>query len=198
MRYLIPVLAVACLSLGACATTEEEVSVPHTVSVVAPTPGAERVRVTVSSIDGRQSNRGRISTKMNGYGMEMAAIRSKEDVAAVVNGAVTAELQARGYRLEAGGAAINVTVETFYNQFSMGLVSGGASANVTLAFTVAGPDGATLYSRRIAATGKKADIQLFSGANAAGALAKGLDHALQTLFEDPAFTEALKHAGAAR
>lgn len=198
MKILLPLLASACLCLGACATTEDVVSVSHTASAAQPVAGAAEIKVTVAATDARTTNRGRISTKVNGYGMEMAAIRSKEEVADVVKAALADEMKAHGYRLEGGGPTVSAAVETFYSSFKVGLVAGTAAADVAMTVTVTGTDGAVLYTRRIEAKGEKRNIQLASGGNAAAALSDGLDHALSTLFADPAFAAALKgKAGAA-
>ena len=78
------ILAIVALAatLTACATTEEIVPIPYAPAEAAAVPGAESIQVTVVAVDARTTHRQRISTKINGYGMEMAPIRSKEEVAA--------------------------------------------------------------------------------------------------------------------
>lgn len=90
--------------LSACAVTEDTVPVPYTASAVSADPRLAMVRVSVSATDARTTNRGRIGSKMNGYGMEMAAIRTSDDIAAAVKSAITTELKDRGYSLTDGGA----------------------------------------------------------------------------------------------
>lgn len=68
------VIAVAAAAgLAACATVEDTAHVAYAAHG-APAAAAASVRVTVTAADARVTNRGRISTKKNGYGMEMAAI----------------------------------------------------------------------------------------------------------------------------
>ena len=79
------------LGLGACATSEDIVPVPYAVSTATATPGAQNIRVTVASSDARTENRARLGVQINGYGMEMAAIRSQVEVTDIVRDAISAE-----------------------------------------------------------------------------------------------------------
>ena len=94
------VAMLAALSLSACALTVDEVDVaykPQTQPVAI--GGADNVKVKVTASDARASNRDRISVKKNGYGMEMAAIRSQVEVTDIVRDAISAELRQRGYQV---------------------------------------------------------------------------------------------------
>jgi len=189
MRILLPLLLAA--SLGACATTEDIVPVPYAASAAAPVAGAAQVKVTVQATDARTSNRGRISSKINGYGMEMAAIRAKEDVADTVREAIGAELKSRGYTEAPGGAKISAAVETFYADFKTGVLAGKAKGDVALTVTVSDADGGERYRRRISGAAEKS-VQMASGKNAADAIGRALGDALRTLFGDAAFLNALR------
>lgn len=178
-------------ALAGCATTEETVAVPYAASAATPVAGASQVSVVVRGQDARTTNRGRISSKINGYGMEMAAIRAKDDVGLTVQNAISAELGARGYRLQPGGATVNAAVETFFSEFKTGLLAGKSHADVAMTVTVADANGAERYRRRVEGSGEKT-IQLASGKNAAETLGEALADALRKLFGDEAFLGALR------
>ena len=193
MRFLLPLALAA--GLTACATTEDVVPVSYTASAAQSVPGAENIHVSVTATDARTTNRGRISTKVNGYGMEMAAIRTNDDIAADVKNAIANELKARGYKLSDGGQQVSAAVTTFYTTFNTGMWAGRADGRVEMTVKVSDPSGRTLYSRDLHGLSQKT-IQLASGKNAAAALSDALSEALKTLFTDGDFLKALAGQGA--
>ncbi|WP_167334149.1 YajG family lipoprotein [uncultured Brevundimonas sp.] len=164
--------------------------VPYAVSTAAPTPGAQNIRVTVASSDARTENRARIGAQINGYGMEMAAIRSQVEVTDIVRDAIAAELRQRGYQVGDSGARVNAEVTTFYNDFSVGMLAGKSKADVGLTVTVTNAAGAEVYRRAIAGQAERT-VQLANGGNAATTLSQALSLALKELMGDPAFVAAL-------
>lgn len=191
MRTLVLFLCAA--SLAACATTEDVVPVNYVATAASQVSGASAVQVNVVTSDARTTNRGRISTKLNGYGMEMAAIRSQGEVTDIVRGALESELKARGYGLGAGagGPRVNAAVETFYADFDVGMLAGKAKGDVKLTASVAAPGGAERYRTTVTGHAEKS-VQLASGKNAAAALSEALADALRKLFGDQAFLQALR------
>ena len=189
MRLLL--ICAAAAALTACATREETVAVPYTPSAAATVPGVDQVRVTVTATDARTTNRGRISSKINGYGMEMAAIRSEAPVTVIAQRAIEAELKQRGFQVgQNGGATVNAAVETFFNEFNAGFWQGKASAQVRMTVTVSEGDRA-VYRRTISGEGGKG-IMTASGGNAASALSLALSAAMTDLFADPDFIRAAR------
>jgi len=186
------ILAIVALAatVTACATTEETVPVGYVPAPASAQAGAETIQVTVTAVDARTTNRARISTKMNGYGMEMAPIRSKEEVADIVRDALSAEFKQRGYRLAAGGPKVEAKVATFYSQYGVGILAGKAVATVDLTVTVTSPSGAEVYKRVLNGKSEKS-VQIFNGKNAAAALSAALADDFKTLFADEVFTKAL-------
>jgi len=172
----------------ACATVEDSVHVPY-VAHGTPRSDVQNVRVTVIASDARTTNRGRISTKKNGYGMDMAAIRTQDDLAEVTKNAIGDEFKARGYQLASGGVTVNADVTTFYADFKTGIVTGDADADVVMMVTET-RDGRSLYSREVHGKGHKV-VAMASGGNAAAALALALGNAIDQLFADPAFVNGL-------
>lgn len=180
----------AALSLSACATSEDVVPIPYTASSAVVVPAAASITVTVAATDARTENRARIGAQINGYGMEMAAIRSETEITEVVQNAIAAELRQRGYSVGDTGARINASVETFYNSFKVGMLAGKSQADVTMTVTVTGRTGGEVYSRRLTGQAERS-VQLANGGNAATTLSQALAKALEDLMADPAFTAAL-------
>lgn len=189
MRTLALFLCAA--SLAACATTEDVVPVNYVPGAASQVSGASAVQVSVTTSDARTTNRGRISTKLNGYGMEMAAIRSQGEVTDIVRGALESEFKARGYGLGAGGPTVNAAVETFYADFDVGMLAGKAKGDVKLTASVSAPGGAERYRTTVTGHAEKS-VQLASGKNAAASLSEALADALRKLFGDQAFLQALR------
>lgn len=189
LRPAIAVFAAALLS--ACALSEDKVPVDYIANTsVTPVAGAEAVTLTVTGIDGRTQYTDRISTKKNGYGMEMARIISTNDVVEVVRGGVERELKAQGYVIGPNGLSVTVELQNFYNNFRLGLVQGSAVAEVAIAVKVRNAAGGLLYSQLYDATAS-VDVMLASGTNAREALQKALTQATQKIVEDKALQAAL-------
>ncbi|WP_426013222.1 YajG family lipoprotein [Caulobacter sp. DWR2-3-1b2] len=186
------ILAIIALAatVTACATTEEVIPVGYVPAAVPAVAGADSILVTVTAVDGRSTNRARISTKINGYGMEMAPIRSKEEVADIVRDALSAEFKQHGYRLASGGPKVEAKVTTFYNQFGVGMFAGKANSEVNVTVSVTSPSGAQVYTRDLAGKASKS-VQMASGKNAVASLTEALADDFKTLFADEAFTKAL-------
>lgn len=189
-RYLAGAALAAALAVSACATSEDVVPVPYTVSQAARVAGAESIVVSVAGTDARTENRARIGVQINGYGMDMAAIRSTEEVSDIVRNAIAAELNQRGYRVGDGGARVNASVETFFNDFATGMFAGKSTADVAMTVTVTSRTGQQVYSRRITGHAERT-VQIANGGNAATTLSQALSQATGTLMADPAFSAAL-------
>lgn len=144
-------LALALLC-GTCALTTEQIDVPYQPAAEAqPVPGVATAPVAVSATDGRTAHRDWVSSEKNGYGMEMAAITAKEDVATAAGDAVRQELAARGFPIGAGGAKVKLEVARFYNDFKVGFWTGESDA--TVALTVKVSRGAVAFSKLYDANG---------------------------------------------
>ena len=190
-------LAVACCmavaSLSGCALTTEQIELNYTPQAgVAKVAGAENVSVNVQVADQRL-DKSKVSSKKNGFGMEMAPITATEDVAVTVRKAIETELQARGFQLGSDAALVKVAADVtrFYNDHKMGFFAGDAVADLTLSVTVKSQRGALLFSKQIVAQGMEKNTQLATGNNARLALDRALENGMKMLFEDPAFVSAL-------
>ena len=186
------VVAIA-IALSGCATVEDVVPVNYTAQGGAETGAG--IKVVTEVVDARTTDRARISTKINGYGQELAAIRPDREVSAIIKDAFDAELKSRGYALDAGGPKATISVKRFYSNFKLGVFSGDANADVQLAASVTLPNGTVVYERDFEVTGTEANIQFASGLNAARALSDGLKNAFAAIFADEKFVAALRGQG---
>ena len=153
------VLAFACCvavaSLSGCALTTEQIDLNYTQQAgVSKVAGAENVSVNVQVADQRL-DKSKVSSKKNGYGMEMAPITATEEVAVTVRKAIEKELQARGFQLGSETALVKVAADVtrFYNDHKMGFFSGDAVADLNMSVTVKSRSGAQLFSKQITAQG---------------------------------------------
>jgi uncharacterized lipoprotein YajG len=183
-------------SVSACALSEDTVSLQYRpMAAVAEVAGAKQVGIVVAVADARTDHRDRVSVKKNGYGMEMAAIRSDRDVTLILKEAIETELRARGFRVGEGSAQAKADLLKFYNDFKIGFFSGDAVAEITFNVQVVANDGTILYSKPVSSTGKAPDILLASGSNAKTALENGLQTAVANLMNDQDFINAVLKSG---
>jgi len=186
----------AALALSACALTEDTVSLQYrAMPSVAPVAGANAVAINVVVADARTQHQDRVSVKKNGYGMEMAAIRSDRHPTSVVKDAIETELKARGFRVGEGAGQAKIELITFYNDFKIGFFSGDAVADVNFNVQVLGAGGVILFSKPVSSSGKAPNILLANGSNAKEALENGLQTAVANLMADQAFIDAVIKAG---
>jgi len=190
-------LAFACCmaaaGLSGCALTTEQVELNYTQQAgVSKVAGADTVSVNVQVTDQRL-DKSKISSKKNGYGMEMAPITATEDVAVTVRKAIEKELQARGFQPGSDAALVRIAADItrFYNDHKMGFFAGDAVADLNLSVIVKSKSDTLLYSKQIIAQGMEKNTQLASGNNAKIALERALENGMKTLFEDRAFVSAL-------
>lgn len=137
----------------------------------------------------------KVSSKKNGYGMEMAPIIATEDVAVTIRRAIEQELQARGFKIGTDALVqISADLIRFYNDHKVGFLSGDAVADLNMAVVVKSKEGGQLYSRQIIAQGLEPNTQLMTGDNAKLALNRALENGMKMLFEDQEFLSALLEA----
>jgi len=196
--YALPwlVILLAVLGLGGCALTEGHVDIAYTP--VNPSPakviGAEETAVQVT-IDDQRPSKDTVGHKSNGYGMEMAQIKSDNDVDQTLQSAIEGELKERGFTIASGGAALLVTLTKFENTFKNGFWSGTAEAEIVMNTVVKNSSGNIIYTKLVDADGINDGIQLASPENAQIALDAALQNGVAKLFEDNAFISALQSTG---
>ncbi len=194
----IAVVVFAGLLCSGCALTTAKIDVPYQPAV-APgpvLPGAAAATVSVATTDARTTYRDRVSTKKNGYGMEMAAIVPTNDLAATLSDAFKQELAARGFHVGSGGGAADIQLVRFYSDFKTGFFSGDALATVAYNIKVTGPGGAVAFSKYYEGTGTQPNVQIMGADNARAALVKAFTAAVASAVNDPDFLAAVQKAGA--
>ena len=126
-RMILITMAVLTLGSG-YALTQERITLSY-----APQVGVQKVErtnttaVTVEVVDSRVT-KDRVGSKHNGYGMEMAAITSQEDISSLIKRSAESELQNRGFPLGAHKAQVLIEVVKFANDFKFGFVSADAGS----------------------------------------------------------------------
>lgn len=196
------VLAIASMvsvfALSGCALTTDRIELQYDPQQnVAALPGASEVSVGVKVNDVR-GDKSKVSSKKNGFGMEMAPILTTEDVTITVRRAIEQELKARGFKLgtdEAARVAIAADLVRFYNDHKTGFFAGDAVADLNMSVTVRARTGEIRYTKQLVAQGVEPNTQLMTGNNAKLALDRALASGMRILFEDQAFLAALVGEG---
>ncbi len=184
---------VALVTLSGCALTTDRIELQYNQQQgISQIPGARNVSVNVQVADQRQ-DKSKVSSKKNGFGMEMAPILATEDVAVTVRRAIEQELRARGFQLGSDSALVQIAADLtrFYNDHKTGFFAGDAVADLNMSVTVKSKKGDLLYSRQVISQGIEPNTQLMSGENARLALNRALENGMKSLFEDQAFLSAL-------
>lgn len=184
---------IALMTLSGCALTTDHIQLSYSQQEgVPPVPGASDVTVSVQVNDQRQ-DKSKVSSKKNGFGMEMAPILASEDVAVTVRRAIEQELRSRGFQLSADPARVQIAADLtrFYNDHKTGFFAGDAVADLNMSVVVKSRKGDSLYAKQIIAQGIEPNIQLMSGENARLALNRALENGMRLLFEDQAFLAAM-------
>jgi uncharacterized lipoprotein len=194
MRFLAAIAA--CLLLSSCAFVEDQVTIRYNAPAnIAVAKGAENVTVQVVAQDGRVSNRDRVATKKNGYGMEAAKITAANDIVQEVGNAVRAELASLGFKIGPGGLIVNVETATFYNDFKPGFWSADSVAEVAFNLTVKRQDGGFVYSKSYKAVGATNGNMMMGGDAAVAPLTNALRDAVQAMVRDTDLQQAMVRAG---
>jgi uncharacterized lipoprotein YajG len=189
-------LLIAMLSLvTGCALVEDRVTMnynpPANLAVI---QNAQALPISVQAQDGRASNKDRISSKKNGYGMEMARIVAANDVVQLVRDAVEHELTSFGFPPGPGGLKASVDLQTFYNDFKIGFFSGDAVAEVAFNLIISNTSGAMIYARSYKGVGMNRNVLLAQGREAQPALQEALTNAMQDMISDAGLQAALQQS----
>ncbi len=181
--------------LSGCALTTENIDLSYTPQPgVAKIAGADNITVSVQVNDQRQDRSNKVSSKKNGFGMEMAPILANEDITVTIRRAIEQELQSRGFSV-ANESVVSILAEVtrFWNDHKTGFFSGDAIADLNMSVLVKDKSANILYSRNLQAQGIEPNTQLMNGNNARLALNDALEKGMKSLFEDRTFVSALIH-----
>jgi uncharacterized lipoprotein YajG len=196
MKRFLAALTLILLCSG-CALTTAQIDVPYQPAAGATVgiSNAAALSVAVTTTDGRTTYRDRVSSKKNGYGMEMAAIVASNDLPTSISEAFRQELSARGFKMGPQGAIVQVELARFYNDFKTGFFSGDAVANVSFNVKVLSPAGGIAFAKLYEGNGTEPNIQMAGGDNARAALIKAFSASVNSVVNDPDFIRALLEAG---
>ena len=197
LRPLIYLFLIPLFLLTGCALTRDHVSLEYN-SLTQPqvVPHAEKVHVKVDVQDHRVE-KSKISCKKNGYGMEMASILSKEDIATIINQAISQELTDRGFILEAienPNVVIDVELVKFYSDFKVGFFSSESVSELIMNVKAGNTLNKNSYRRVISSVGKESPVFIHGGKNAKRSLEDVLRKGVAELMEDREFLETLLNA----
>lgn len=183
------------VALGACAISEDIVPVSFQATESVVSIGADGKVFKLSVSDKRGKYKGRIGAKINGFGSEMADIKSTVTVPLIVQDAFTKELEARKLTVHTNdGRALEVSITAFHNNFEVGMMSGKARGIVAFTVKITNAAGATIFDEAISKVNVLEGIMLASGENAAKAVEGALATAMEALFQNKAFLDALRQA----
>lgn len=191
------ILSLITMALSGCALTVDKIDVAYQAPAnLGQVAGAKNVTVQVAATDARTSYQDRVSSKKNGYGMEMAAIVATNDVVQTTGQAIEKELSAMGFAIGPNGATINVKVVKFYNDFKTGIFSGDAVAEVILDVSVQDAGKNILYAKTYTGTGINKDIMVMGGSSAQPALVNALGDVVKGVVDDPELQRVLLKSAA--
>ena len=190
--------AVLLFLLNACALTVDTIDVEYKPDVAAKVlPDAKSVVVNLDVQDVRTSYQDRVSSKKNGYGMEMAAIVSKRDVRSMVIDAFRTELKLRGFSVGESPVSVQTNIHKFYSDFKVGFFSGESVGEVTFFVQVQGLDSKPFHANTYTGEGEITDVVLMGGENAKKSIELAFATAVQKVMTDERFIQAILKAHSA-
>ncbi|AWZ00656.1 putative lipoprotein [Rhodobiaceae bacterium] len=187
-RFILSMIALTLLA--GCALSEDKVAlryVPTTSS--ASVEAAKGLQINLDVVDARTTNRTVISRKINGYGMEMAAIRATQNPTELVERALKQELRSRGFDVGNSGLSVTAKLNEFYNQYEVGFFTGSAVSNVVVHILV-GDTVEPSFDKTFSAN-QTDEVVLADGANAKAALEAALGKVVSEVMANPDFMNAL-------
>ena len=188
--HLAATILLAAMLLGGCAITTGHVDLSYEPSGAATkVADANSAKVAVEVSDKRPTQV--VGDKMNGYGMKMADIVSDTDVPATVKNAIESELTSRGFTLGSGGSLVGVKLSDLHNQYSMGFLSGEATATMGMEVAVERPEGTIRYKKYITGQYVLTGVQVAGEDNAQKALNEAIKDCISKLFSDTGFVNSL-------
>jgi uncharacterized lipoprotein len=186
---------VCALVVSACALSEDIVPVNYAAPKEAAPIAAAGKTFKLDVVDNRGVYRGQIGAKVNGWGQEMAAIRSTVPVRDIVRNALIDELKLRKIAVDdAQVRAIDISITAMHNNFQTGFASGSARGIVTFTVKVVATDGSSRFNATVSEIHEETGIQIASGENAAKAVEGALAKAMKALFDNRDFIAVLAGA----
>lgn len=170
------IAAAILVSLSGCASTVtlNEYKAPANNNDVAIIKGGTTALTVVDSrVDPA------IGHQKNGFGFEIADIRSDRPVASIVKSAIDSEFERRGVKVKDGKDVI-VRITNFTTEFENGLLENYVSGHVTLVVSIGS------FSKTIDVK-NKSTVVFKTDAGVKAALAEAMDKAMNEMFNNSAF-----------
>jgi uncharacterized lipoprotein YajG len=184
--------------LGACALTVDTIDIAYKPDFAAKSPpGAESITVNLNVEDARTSYRDRVSSKKNGYGMEMAAIVTKRDVQSIVADAFKEELVRHGFNVGESPVVVQVNIQKFYSNFKVGFWSGTSAGEVIFSVQVQDSELKPFFAKHYAGDRDIKGVMLAGGGNAKKAIEPAFANAVKKIMTDEKFIKAIFKADSA-
>jgi uncharacterized lipoprotein YajG len=181
----------AILALPGCMYVPERVQVSYQPTQQShETPPLVWKKIGILVTDNRRDGK-QVSCKKGNYGVELASIKLRGNLADAIENAIAAELNQFGYGVGEGDPVIEVEIQRFYNDFKRGFVKSRGVAELFLGVHVKKMDGAIVYSKNIIGLGENGNVWIQSGENAKIALESALTDAIHKLIKDQYFRQAL-------
>lgn len=179
------------LGLTGCNYIPEKVDVSYEPLIqFTPTIQANAAPLDVIVVDSRREG-AQVGCKKGEYGIELASIRLKNNLAEVIQEALRTELKSRGFSISTQGNVIEIDIQKFYNDFKPGYITHRGVAELLLSVHVKKNNGDIVYSKNIIGSGENQRIWLTSGKNAKIALDAALSDAIHKIVNDPSFVQCL-------
>src|SRR5699024_5425973 len=144
------------LFLSGCALTPAQINLHYQQQKNATRiNGAGNVSVNVLVKD-RRSDKTRVGSKVNGFGMKTAPITAGQDVTETIRKAIERELVARGFQVASpDDASVQITARLtqFHSDFHGGFFSRDAVAVLNMGVVVKSKSGDMLYQTQVFARG---------------------------------------------
>jgi uncharacterized lipoprotein YajG len=191
---VIAALAIGLLT-GACALAPETIEVAAKPANSTSQEGAG-ASVELRVVDGRSSYRDRVGTKKNGYGVELARIKSSRSPLDVVRDSVQQELQGKGFIVGSRGVVVTIELLSFYSDFKPAFIIPTAEsvADVSFSLQVGPPGGPSTYAHIYRGSGSSTDAFVMTPGSARVALDQALGAAMVQVSDDSGLRAALVSA----
>lgn len=196
-RRFIP-FAIPLFLLNACALTVDTIDVEYKPGAAATVlPDANPVVVNLDVQDVRNSHQDRVSSKKNGFGVEMAAIVSKRGVKSMVTDAFRTELELRGFSVGESPVTVRTDIHKFYSDFKVGFFAGESVGEVTFFVQVEGLNSKTFHANTYTGEGEITGVMLMGGENAKKSIELAFATTVQKVMMDERFIQAILEAHSA-
>jgi uncharacterized lipoprotein YajG len=189
-------LAACALIAAACApVSSNPVALEYTPpNFLTPAPGAEGVAIRVV-VDDLRPDKSRLGEVQDSSGAAIAPILATGSVTDTIAQAISSGLGTRGFNImPASPAIVRVAVTQFNCAFESGMLSGSATARMTINVQVFAHGGKQIYEKTFSGQGANGGFEVSSSENAKPALDRALSDTVNRLIGDPGFVAALERA----